>query len=99
MRPKVWKYRLTTTLHQMIPVPKGSCICTVALQRGQVQMWLLVDEDEAERKDLEVYMIKTGHPFPPECLHPFIATVQLYDGGMSLHIFAGPAPADRMVQP
>lgn len=83
----VWKYELQLNKNT-VSMPKGTQLLTAQLQAGMpfISLWALVDPQETEFVDREIWVIGTGHKytFPGEML--YINTVQ--DGqGLVWHAF------------
>lgn len=87
MSTVIWKWPLAVTDVQIIRVPKGAQILTAQAQGGTLNVWALSDTD-AETEDRLIRVIGTGNPAPANP-GKFIATVQLYGGGLVFHIFDG----------
>jgi hypothetical protein len=83
MNKTIWKYTLGISDAQILALPKGATILSVAEQYGEVTLWALVDPD----KELEhrlFYIFGTGHPVP-NTPGTFLGTVQIRD--LVWHVF------------
>lgn len=71
---EIWKFELRLIGSQMIPIPADAEILSVAVQRGNICVWALVDPDRpALIRKIEV--IGTGHPMETGVSRKFIGTV------------------------
>lgn len=69
-----------------LPLPKGAKILTVQAQRGQPQMWALLDTDnDPERRSFVTF--PTGGEMPTDTHLDYIGTFQLADGNLVFHLF------------
>lgn len=83
---RIFKYPLVVTDWQMVALPRGAEILTVQIQRGQPQLWALVDPTAPiERRDVGI--CGTGH-IVPNGVPPYLATFQLHGGELVFHVFA-----------
>lgn len=87
MSSVIWKWPLAVTDVQKISVPKGAQILTAQVQGDTLSVWALGDTD-VETEERLIRVIGTGNPIPTNP-GKFIATVQLYGGGLVFHIFDG----------
>ena len=77
----IWKYFFEFP-QSTIAMPKGAKIVHVDVQRGEPQMWVLV-ESTAE-KELRTFVVHgTGHPIPE--YHKYVGTYQ--EAPFVWHIF------------
>jgi len=83
---KVYKYRLDVTDEQFIELPKGAEILSVAEQRDDVVLYVLIDTTVTETEPRTIYVHGTGHNVFGENLR-FIGTVKLYEGSLMFHVF------------
>lgn len=71
---------------QMIEMPKGARIVSVANQEGRICIWALVDSEEENVDAVEVFIVGTGNPNPiPDDAKNFIGTVLM--GEFVWHVF------------
>lgn len=71
---EIWKFELRLIGSQMVPIPADAEILSVAVQRGNICVWALVDPDKpAQVREIEV--IGTGHPMEAGVSRKFIGTV------------------------
>lgn len=69
-----------------IQLPKGAKILTVQTQRGQPQMWALLDTlNDPERRSFIAF--PTGVEIAPDVHLDYIGTFQLADGARVFHLF------------
>ena len=62
---RVWKYELQLTDTQLVDMPKGAELLSVANHRGVLCLWAKVDADqEMETRYIEI--IGTGNPMPQD---------------------------------
>jgi hypothetical protein len=74
----IWKYELDITDAQVIMMPPGAQILSVANQRGTLCLWALVEPAWADRSDLEartIEIIGTGNPVERCSARNHLATV------------------------
>ncbi len=93
MGHSIWKYSLKLTDCQVIEMPKGARLLSVAEQHGILCLWALVDTT-ADKTDRSIVLIGTGH-FAPAPNDPFTYVGStLSDGGNFVwHVFdAGERP-------
>lgn len=95
----IWKYHVVMNDRFDLVMPKGARVLSVGEQRGQVQMWVVVDPDAAvERR--EFHVIGTGHPHVDAYFEGrFVGTVICSGAALVWHIFesikAEPAEAGQ----
>ena len=85
---KIYKYNLRIEDQQVIQMPIGAKILTVQVQKGQVQLWALVNpEIPTQARTIEI--IGTGNPINDDIVgeRNYIATFQLHDGSLVFHVF------------
>ena len=93
---KVFRYPVELTDEQVITMPEGAQILSVARREGSrvvlgvgsneaVELWALVDP-YAPPEQRHIRVIGTGHPVPSDELD-FLGTVQLAQGLLIFHIF------------
>lgn len=85
----IWKYHLsglqTLSECQRVDMPKGAEIVSCQLQRGEIVVWAIVD-DEHELESRYFFVIYTGLPLPGNP-YKYLSTLQLEDGDIVLHAF------------
>ena len=85
MARSIWKFPIKIDDHQVIPVPNGAKIRSVAVQGETVCLWAEVDPNEPIfGRDIFVY--GTGHPMPDDP-GTFIGSVMLHGGALVFHIY------------
>ena len=60
---RIWKYAIKITDEQILHLPRGYKILSVANQTGVLCMWVLVTPEHEERK-VCVRIVGTGNPMP-----------------------------------
>lgn len=93
---KVFKYPLAAEFsgsgahweeRQVIEMPGGAKILSVALQGGRPVLWALVDP-EAPKERRPVYIVNTGGELGDEFGgRRFVGTLVFGDGGIVLHVW------------
>lgn len=97
----VWKYSLVMIIPSLLTdntpliatdvtldVPSGSVPLTAQLQRGIPVLWMLVDPRPGlATEKRRVIIVGTGHEEVPEEGFEYLATLQLFDGDLVLHVF------------
>lgn len=97
MTHTVYRYPLKVVDEQIISMPRGAEILTVAKREGSrvmlgvgsheaVEMWALVDPDEPT-EDRRIRVAGTGHPLPDVDTLQFHGSVQLAGGQLVFHVF------------
>lgn len=89
---QVWKYVLEVTDEQLIEMPQGAQILSVAVQNGSPMLWALVNP-VAPFEDRIVRTIGTGHPVE-DVLGRFLGTYQLHGGALVFHVFESVAAGE-----
>jgi hypothetical protein len=83
----IWKYVLEETDHQFITMPTRARVLSVAVQKGQICLWALVDPDR-ELVDYLVEIYSTGQPgIEIADDMKYCGTVLLYGKSIVLHVF------------
>lgn len=89
---KIWKFVLALSDTQVVPMPKGSTILTIQVQKGNLCLWALCDENADEGgpgRRINIY--GTGNPLPENGhIGEYISTFQLYGGDLVFHAFEVP---------
>ena len=83
----IWKWPLDGSKCALM-MPKGALVLDVQNQKGQTQMWALVDPN-AERVPFEVRLYMTGERLPNDP-GKHLGTVQLDQGEYIIHVFEVP---------
>jgi hypothetical protein len=97
MTRKVFRYRVELTDEQVIAMPEGAEILSVARREGSrvvlgvgsheaVEMWALVDPT-APTEQRRFRVAGTGHPLPSAETLMFLGTVQVAQGQLVFHVF------------
>lgn len=81
---RIYKYPLTVTDNQTVPMPKGAEILTVQVQGGTPCLWAMVDLREPE-EDRRILTYGTGHIVDLE--GRYIGTYQM--SALVFHVFEG----------
>ena len=81
---RVWKFAIGDP-ESPISLPRGAEILSVAVQRGVVCLWALVDPEQP-REDRHLVVAGTGQDVPDE-RGRFLGTVLLADGDLVFHIW------------
>jgi hypothetical protein len=83
----IWKYELGAPIN-VVPMPKGAKILSVANQYGKMVAYALVDP-QADREDRVLEVVGTGHEpnFTEDDNPKFLGTVVLQGGEFMFHIF------------
>lgn len=82
----VWKYTLTKPT-QIIEMPAGAEVLTVATQRALPTLWALVDPAQpmVPRK---FFAVGTGHEFERDSSDEYVGTAHDVEGmGLVFHVF------------
>jgi hypothetical protein len=85
MNRRIFKYELSKLrIRQFVSMPKSAEIVHVALQRDDLFVWAIVDED-ADSVSVEFGITFTGDEPPPE---NFMHIGTCHTRGLVLHVFA-----------
>jgi hypothetical protein len=90
MSKAVWKFPIPFPPREdmfTLRVPEGATPLTVQMQRGQPQLWALVDTD-APRTDYLFRIAGSGHPIDE--VVQYIGTFQMASGDLVFHVFEVP---------
>lgn len=82
----VYKYSLDITNEQVLALPVGAVILSVANQHEGIVMYALVDKNVKGLQGQKIYIHGTGHEVYGENL-AFIGTVELLGGRLMFHVF------------
>ncbi len=84
MSKTIWKFPVDVGRCTLL-MPTGAEILSVQVQRGEAQMWALVDANKpSEAREFAAY--GTGHPMPSDP-GKFIDTFQVAGGDLIFHLF------------
>lgn len=97
MTHTVYRYPLQIVDEQVVPMPRGAEILTVAKREGSqvmfgvgsheaVEMWALVNPDEP-MEDRRIRVAGTGHLLPDVDTLQFLGSVQIAAGQLVFHVF------------
>ena len=82
---KIWKWSLKITDTQTIEMPHGAKILCVQTQRGDPQLWALVNEGgNLEQRIFATY--GTGHTVP-DSPGEYVGTYQVVGDQLVFHVF------------
>ncbi len=86
----IWKYQLKNEARQVVMMPSGAEILSVQQQRGDLQLWAMVDPDLPKQKRVfEIF--GTGTTMPDLSsegrVRRHLATVQVCQGMLVWHVF------------
>lgn len=87
MAATIWKFPLEAVENQIIIMPVGAIVLTVAMQYQTPTLWALVDPSAVGgvgRRKIAIY--GTGHPLP-EDYGVYINTFQMAGGDLVFHVF------------
>lgn len=82
----IYKYGLDITDKQRIELPVGAELLSVQNQRGEINLWALVDS-EAELEENLIECFGTGHPINIDAPRQHLGTIQIQDGLQIYHFF------------
>jgi hypothetical protein len=89
MTSRIYKWTLSITDRQDLPLPKGARVLTVQVQGGMPQLWALVDPAAPiVHRTFDTY--GTGHGMPDQP-GEYVGTYQMEDGALVFHVFEGRA--------
>ena len=81
----IYKWTLTPGGTEL-EMPAGAQVLTVQMQGGQPQLWAKVDPTQPKVwRAFEIY--GTGHPMPDDPRLVYVATFQIGDGALVMHVF------------
>lgn len=85
---RIYKHELEVTDAQTVRIPKGSVLLSVQDQGDALCLWFLCDitQEDAARY---VYIVGTGNPANGVEHSTYVGTVQMMDGRLVWHVFAG----------
>ena len=84
----IFKYPVPAEDHFTLEMPKGAKILTVQAQRGNPQLWAMVDS-ETKKEKRYFRLAGTGHPLGDDYLKiiNYIGTFQMGNGVLVFHLF------------
>lgn len=82
----VFKYKFEITDEQIIEMPAGAKVLTVAQQHKDMCLWALVNPLREPVK-LRLWIVGTGHPAGHVAGMRYIGTFMLHDGQLVFHVF------------
>lgn len=89
----VWKFRLTKPV-EMVDMPAGATVLTVATQQGKPTIWALVDTSQP-MESRRFFAVGTGMDFLPHPTDRYIGTAHNVEGeGLVFHFFERAIDAD-----
>ena len=85
----IYKYTLQLKDHQTISMPASRRILSVGLDpRGELCVWAFVDRENTENKNIDFYIIGTGHDIRRELLNDTFKHLGTVTQGMYVwHVF------------
>lgn len=84
----IWKYEVPAADYFELSLPPNAKPLTVQVQRGNPQMWVLLDQDETIYVDRKFYVAGTGLPISePMGILQYVGTFQLRGGLLVFHVF------------
>ena len=82
----IWKFTLEAADRQVAYMPRGARILSVGEQRGDINVWAIVDP-EVPTEARTFLVLGTGHPAAGASGATFLGTVQLLGGSLVFHVF------------
>ena len=84
---KVFKYPLELKSEQRVEIPVGASYLHVDVQRGQICLWALVEDDA--QCEMRLFLIAgTGHPVPENVTSmEHVGSVLTDNGAFVWHVF------------
>ena len=83
---RIWKWTLTVTDMQSLPIPEGAKLLAVQMQGDVPQLWALVDE-KARIVHRKFATYGTGNPMPDGDPGQYVGTYQICGGALVFHVF------------
>jgi len=85
----IYKYPIDPIPDQVLTVHGGIRFLDIAVQRGQVCIWVLKEKESDWPRDLRIRIIGTGHNIPDEILLEwhYWKTLHMLEGSLVLHVF------------
>jgi hypothetical protein len=87
MSKAIWKFTLEFISNQTIELPAQAKILSVQRQKGDLQLWAIVDTNYRhylEERHIAIYC--TGHVLPDDC-GIYLSTFQVSEGDLVFHVF------------
>mgnify|MGYP001599522995 CR=1 FL=1 len=90
MTHAIWKYVLDSTYggDEVVLMPSGAKILSVAEQDGALVLWAKVDTSTAALAGRRIYVRPTGQAYAP-CNETFVGTCLFMGGRYVVHVFDG----------
>lgn len=82
---RILKYQLKLVDVQVVELPQGATLLDVQEQKGELQLWAMVNQEEV-MEDILIEIIGTGNG-RCDCKRTHLATVQIPKMGFVWHIF------------
>lgn len=83
----IWKFPIEIEDVQVIKTPIHSAIIAAQFQRGELCLWVEVQEGAVETEEHTIEIHGTGNPMPTGVKRRYIATVQMLGVGLVWHIY------------
>ena len=83
---RIWKWTLTVTDMQSLPIPEGAKLLAVQMQGDVPQLWALVDE-KARIVHRKLATYGTGNSMPDGDPGQYVGTYQICGGALVFHVF------------
>lgn len=87
---KIWKYPLNTVDEQIVRLPKGAILLTVATIHDNVCMYALVDPNEQVCEPRIIRLYGTGHELKEDdttVSHRYLGSCITMGGALVWHVF------------
>lgn len=85
---RIWKWNLQLTDHQIVNLPIGARILSVAMQDNRLALWALCDP-LVDMEPRYIHIFGTGNKLPQEInKYQYLSTFQLENGALVFHAFA-----------
>jgi len=81
---KIYKYDVAIVECQLIPMPLGAKILSIALQNGEVKIWAMVNPEEGVLVPRHILLVGTGQRVEDDA-QTFLGTVNM--GAFVWHFF------------
>ena len=83
----IWKFPIKVVSSQIVPMPMGTKILTVQVQRDKPCLWAIVDTGVKQGPRL-ILTVATGEDMGSGANWSYVGTYQLFDGEEVYHVFA-----------
>ena len=80
----IWKFHVRVDDRVIVSMPRGARILHAGLQRGEIHVWAIVDQD-APLVNRALLVRGTGHPMRGADMFPHVGTV--FMGSLVFHVF------------